>query len=252
MFHTIRGLPLLLALTLSTSILAQPPTFEVATIKPSDPLNTHQGINLSGNLITATVTIKTLIERAYGFRDFQISGGPKWLDSDKYDITARSDETADPGKLSPAEQEALFNRQMQRIQSLLADRFQLKLHRTQKQMPIYALVVAKGGPKLQPPKPNEPHRLYSQAPGQLACYGTSMSDLADEFQDIGISRVVLDKTRLTGTYDFTLHWSPDDNPNPTGPSIFTALQEQLGLKLEPTHGPVETLIIDSIEKPSPN
>ncbi len=252
MFHPLRRLTLLLALTLSTSVLAQPPTFEVATIKPSDPLNPHQSINLSGNRLTATITIKTLIERAYGVRDFQISGGPKWLDSDTYDITARSDETADPSKLPPAEQEALFNRQSQRIQSLLADRLQLKFHRTQKQMPVYALVIAKGGPKLQPPKANEPHRLYSQAPGQLACYGASMSELADEFQDLGISRVVLDKTNLAGTYDFTLHWAPDDIPDATGPSIFTALQEQLGLKLESTQGPVETLVIDSIEKPSPN
>ena len=237
---------------------ADKPKFEVASIRPSDPLNDHQRIENSGNTVRATVTVRSLIERAYGMRDFQVSGGPKWLDSAKYDIIAKSDEREDPTKLTPAQLDVFIARQQQRLQSLLADRFQLKFHSIEKELPVYALVIAKGGPKLRQPKVDELHRLYTQGPGQLACFGASMSELAAELPEVGISRIVLDRTGVSGNYDFSLRWTPESldggtaSPEASGPSIFTALQEQLGLKLESATGPVQTLVIDHIGRPSEN
>lgn len=233
--------------------------FEVATIKPSDPLNSHQHLSMSsGGRLNATITVEALIERGYGIHDFQLLGAPKWASTAKYDIVAKSDEPEDPSKLTPDQQDAYIERQNQRLQSLLADRFQLKFHSGIRQLPVFALIVAKGGPKLRAPKTGEAHRLYTQGPGQLACFGASMSELAAEFSDLGVSRVVLDKTGLTGRYDFSLQWTPDDSPgdaplpDPSGGSLFTALQEQLGLKLEPQKGPVEVLVIDHVARPSEN
>jgi uncharacterized protein (TIGR03435 family) len=231
--------------------------FEVATIKPSDPLNSHEHMSITaGGMLNATVTGKNLIERAYGIRDDQLVGGPKWMGSARYDIFARSDERDDPSKLSPAEQDAYIERQKERLQSLLADRFQLKFHRATKELLVYALVVAKRSPKLSAPKEGEAHRLYTQGPGQLACFGASMAELAAELPDVGVSRIVLDKTGLAGRYDFSLRWTPDDIAAVTSDSyqgsLFTALQEQLGLKLVPQKGPVNVLVIDHMERPSEN
>jgi bla regulator protein blaR1 len=233
------------------------PSFDVATIRPSDPLNSHESISvLPGGTLNATTTTKTLIERAYGIRDFQLVGGPKWLDSVPYTIVAKSSTPVDPRTLKPEQQNSFYEGQMLRIQSLLADRFHLKVHTTTKEMPVFALVVAKGGPKLHTPKPGEAHRLYSSGPGRLACYGASMSELADELPDDGVTRIVVDRTGLTGRYDFWINWTPDEisdgAPGNSGPSIFTAMQEQLGLKLVPTRGPAEVLVIDHIEPPSAN
>jgi uncharacterized protein (TIGR03435 family) len=234
--------------------------FEVATIKPSDPLKDREHMSITaGGLLNATVTVKSLIERAYGIRDDQLVGGPKWMESARYDILARSDERDDPGKLSPAEQDAYIERQKERLQSLLADRFQLKFHSARKELPVYALVVAKHGPKLSAPKEGEAHRLYTQGPGQLACFGASMGELAAELPDVGVSRIVLDKTGLTGRYDFSLRWTPEDVATDAAMpsdsyqgSLFTALQEQLGLKLVSQKGPVNVLVIDQMERPSEN
>jgi len=128
-----------------------------------------------------------------------------------------------------------------------------------KELPVYALVVTRDGPKLRSPKPGEPHRLYTQAPGQLACFSSSMDEFAAELSEVGISRLVLNETKLLGSYDFSLKWTPQENPDAgeslastSGPSIFTALQEQLGLKLQPAKAPVEVLVIDRVERPSEN
>jgi uncharacterized protein (TIGR03435 family) len=213
-----------------------------------------------GGRLTATITVKTLIERAYGVRsDFhQLVGAPAWVDDAKYDIVAKADELEDISKLSPDQEDAYIKRQNQRVQSLLADRFQLKFHSEVRQLPVFALVVAKGGPKLQAAKAGQASGFYAGHPGRLNCAGVSMSELADDLPEDGVSRVVLDKTGLTGRYDFKLRWTPDDTPaDAAAPdsgegSIFTALQEQVGLKLEPQKGPVEVLVIDHIERPSEN
>jgi uncharacterized protein (TIGR03435 family) len=233
-------------------------TFDVVSIRPSDPLNDHLKIQVSAGTLTATISIKTLIEQAYGIQDFQLSGGPGWLDSSKYDIIAKSSEMGDPSKLEPSQEEAYQERWGQMLQSLLIDRFQLKVHHSTKELPVYALVVAKGGPKLKDAKPHALAVLYTQTPGQLRCSGASMPAFAKELLELGLGRYVLDKTGLAGRYDFTLHWTPDADldgsasKDASGPSLFTAVQEQLGLKLESTRGPVPTLVIDHVERPSEN
>jgi uncharacterized protein (TIGR03435 family) len=234
------------------------PAFDVVSIKPSNPINDRQQISISAGALTATASLRSLIVQAYGIHDYQLLGAPGWLDSARFDIVAKSSDIEDPNKLSPTAQQAYIERQGQRLQSLLEDRFQLKVHSGTKVMPAYALVIAKGGPKLHKADPAELPILSTQRPGRLRCGGASMAAFAAELTDDGVDRQIFDKTGLAGTYDFTLEWTPDEAPgagapsNDSGPSIFTAVQEQLGLKLIPTKGPVPVLVIDHAEMPSEN
>ncbi|MGA8593909.1 MAG: M56 and DUF3738 domain-containing protein [Bryobacteraceae bacterium] len=257
---------------------ANRPTFDVASIKPSDSSNPFMSIrDTPGGRYTANgISVKLLIQNAYNVHDFQISGGPNWINSAKYDIVAKADETSDENaaKLTEDQRDAFRERQRLRLQSLLEERFQLKFHSSTKELPIYALVVAKDGPKIQEAKdgPDKNKGSMMMRPGQLTARGLSMFYLAANLSN-QVGRVVLDKTGLSGLYDFTLQWTPDRSqmgsfgggpgpgqegsrmpppPDPDGPSIFTALQEQLGLKLEPQEGPVEIFVIDHVEKPSEN
>lgn len=245
-------------------------SYEVASIKPNKAddgrimfRNAPDGFTANG------ATLKFLIEFAYNLKDFQVSGAPGWAESEKYDIDAKMDEaTIEAFKKLTREQSIAQRRLM--LQSLLAERFKLKVSHSSKEAPIYALVVAKNGPKLTQsadsasgPAGTIARGQFRFAPGELNAVGMLLSNLADQLsREVG--RQVVDKTGLQGRYDFTLHWTPDapaggpggpgDAPPPdsSGPSIFTALQEQLGLKLESQKGPVETLTIESIEKPSEN
>ena len=272
---------------------AQSPTFEVASIKPTAPGGPGGGMigirMAPGGRFEATgVTAKLLIGQAYDVRDFQISGGPGWMTSDHYDIVAKPESSSASDSLSPDprkvtdDQMKTFQEQMRlRLQALLADRFQLKIHRETKELPVYALVLGKGGSKLQeskegPAGPNDikgPDRARGRGMrmgiGQLSGQMVQMPFVVQVLsQQLG--RPVIDKTGLKGTYDFTLKWTPDQSqsggpfgdlppgvkapppPDPNGPSIFTAVQEQLGLRLESQKGPVEILAIDHVEKPSEN
>ncbi len=249
------------------------PSFEVATIKPHAP-DDHRMLfhTLPGGRFTATgVTLKSLIGAVYDLQDYQISNGPKWTESDTWDIVATTDDGSN-------------SKTAERIQALMEDRFKLGFHRETREMPVYALVVAKGGPKFsedegecpaQPPGPPPPPapgkaparpcgRLYK---GRNYVYGDKMhlSQIILALSST-LGRTVIDKTGLTGKYDIDLKWTPDQGPalvappgapppqppDPSGPSIFTAIQEQLGLRLESQKGPVEVLIIDHVEKPSEN
>ena len=239
---------------------AEPPVFEVATIKPDKSgsgilsfNNTPDGIQARG------FTAQMLIRAAYGVDDNRISGAPGWLSSDLYDIEAKvaGTDVSLLSKMSP-EQRRLM------LQPLLMERFQLKVHRETQIRPVYQLVVAKGGLKLKPSPPAEPGvtsepklRIKS---GQLIAQRLPISLLV-QWLALHAGRVVVDKTGVSGIYDFTLRWSLDDGLNSaeefvsakeTYASLFTALQEQLGLKLEPATGPVEMLVIDHVEKPSEN
>jgi uncharacterized protein (TIGR03435 family) len=229
---------------------------------------------------TANTTLQALIRLAYGVEDNQISGAPKWVNSDKYDVEAKMDgaTAAELDKLSDDQSEPARERM---LQALLEDRFKLMLHRETKDLPVYSLVVAKNGPKLQETKPGEPDGDGRTGPdgrpavgghfmrmgrGQLNGHNLGMADIVRVLtQQLG--RTVVDKTGLRGNYNFTLKWTPDDSdlpefkepagaqgspPDSSGPSIFTAIQEQLGLKLESQKGPVEILVIDHVEKPSEN
>jgi uncharacterized protein (TIGR03435 family) len=275
----------------------QSPTFEVASIKPTAPGGPGGrgmvGIQMApGGRFNATgVTAKLLIGQAYDVRDFQISGGPGWMGSDRYDIIAKPENSStgdllpDPSKVTGDQMKTFQELQRLRLQALLADRFQLKIHRETKELPVYALVVGKGGPKLQESKADAPSsddfkdfkgpdrsrgRGMRMGPGQLSGQMVQLPFLTQVLsQQLG--RPVIDKTGLKGTYDFTLKFTPDQSqggggpfgdlppgvkapppPDPNGPSIFTAVQEQLGLRLESQKGPVEILVIDHVEKPSEN
>ena len=275
---------------------AVPQSFEVASIKPSAADARNVGIRMSpgGRYMASGVNAKMLIMQAYDVRDYQITGGPGWINSDRYDINAKAEApTLDRDQIRVL------------LQSLLAERFNLKVRRETKDLPIYWLVVAKDGPKLkksenQPDLPNNVALPAPKAPGggdqavlyrsagstpggaapkggmmmrmgrgQLSAQMSTLASLALSLAST-LGRPVLDKTGLTGYYDFDLQWTPDETQSSggmfgekmpadaalagesTGPSIFTAVQEQLGLKLESQKGPVEILVIERIDKPTEN
>jgi uncharacterized protein (TIGR03435 family) len=231
------------------------PGFEVASIKASKPGGRGRslGTDPAGRFTTENTTLRAIIMFAFGIRDFQISGGPSWLDSDRFDIVAKPENRSTPAQIP------------QMVQSLLADRFKLKFHREAKETPVFALVVGKNGPKLKPTKPEDeaarPNRGFQGGRGELTALGADMAALATRLSAI-VGRPVIDRTALTGKFDFKLQWIPDnpsqmrspDEPvtdSEHGPSIFTAVQ-LLGLKLENQKAPVEMIVIDSVEKPSAN
>jgi uncharacterized protein (TIGR03435 family) len=249
-----------------TTGLALSQSFEVASIKPSDPQARGVHIGLSpGGLFTATnVTLKILIQQAWDVREFQISGGPGWLDTERYDITAKGD---GPGvsedeihNMSEAQRNKLEQEFLAKVRTLLADRFQLKVHRETKELPVYALIVAKGGPKIQPSaedgSPGGGLRTMRGSAGtEITGKKVLLPQLVRLLSDQA-GRTVVDKTGLKGSYDFKMSFVPDSGPGQLpesdGPSIFTAVQEQLRLKLDAQKGPVEVLVIDSAQKASAN
>ncbi|MGA2217045.1 MAG: TIGR03435 family protein [Terracidiphilus sp.] len=259
---------LLAATTLSASgFIAQSPAprpnfnaFEVATIKPVEhEAKSSRYITMQGTsrFIEKDYTLKLLIAAAYNLSPKTISGGPAWIESDHYDIAAVT-----PGEVRPTHDE-----QMAMLRSLLADRFKLTFHREQKEFSIYELTVAKGGSKLKPSTapPDDPPQVVSTVyPDRmtLPARNVTMSDLTSLMQRAMLDRPVVDKTGLTGRYDFDLEWAPDETqfggevptaPNDApNPPLFTAIQQQLGLKLEATRGPVQALVIDTAERPSAN
>ena len=236
--------------------------FDVVSIHLSDPNNDKQSMSVAPGKFEATISLRELIKRSYDLKDFQLVGLPRWADSAKYDIVAKDADTTDPSTLSPDQQDRYFEEQLQRLQSLLADRFGFRFHIGRKSVPVLLLVQTKGGAKLDPPKAGEMHRLYSQGPGQLACYSTSMDELASELSEFLPDQIVLNRTNLTGRYDFVLRWTPDDlkagatgdasSAEATFPTLYTALQEQIGLRVESQRAPVDVLMVDGINRPTPD
>jgi bla regulator protein blaR1 len=266
-------------------------TFDVASIKPSDPNSHNVNFNSSPGLINISgATAKLLIQEAYDVRDTQISGGPGWVGVDRFDIMAKIvREAVAPGTAKPSEdQAAAAARQRERLRNLLADRFRLKTRRETRELTVYALTIAKNGPKIKKSKADDPAPTIADnkepgpgrgsvmrvGRGQIAVQAIPLSDLARVLsQQLG--RTVIDKTGLEGDYDFTLEWAPDQGSGSPfggpaepsaketgqgsaggsesgGPTLFAAIQEQLGLKLESQKAQVEMLVIESIEKPSEN
>ena len=202
--------------------------------------------------------MRSIIEMAYDLRTFQILGGPRWLDADRYDITAKNDAALQ--SLSHPER---VKEMRLRLQNLLADRFQLQVHRETREMPEYTLVVAKNGSKLKEPDAATVGDGISTNCGVMKGTRTTLSNLVVTLSR-QLGRPVLDHTGLSARYDFEMTFAPEsgcgsrqaDGTNPDAtldrPSIFTAVQEQLGLKLEPIKGPVEVIVIDRVEKPDAN
>jgi bla regulator protein blaR1 len=277
---------------LSQTPPTQKPSFEVASIKSSDPGNNRFAIvgQPGGRLIVTGASLKGLIAFAYAVRDFQISGGPNWITTDRWDIEARAEESTVPPPTGPPDPNRP-NPLAIRLQLLLEDRFQLKVHRETREMPVFELTVAKGGPKVKlsddqspfkppepgtpappPPRPGDPMPRGGMSimlvGGELQATAVPLSNFVGALSQI-LGRTVIDKTDLKGLYDFKLKWTPDVGQqvgppgpvppgvelppvDPSGPSLVTALQDELGLKSESTKGPVEVIVIDSVEKPSEN
>jgi uncharacterized protein (TIGR03435 family) len=231
------------------------PTFDVASIREN--LSDHNGrshiINSDhdGRFTTVNVPLGPTLQFAFGIPESQIDGIPSSLSSKKFDIEARSDPSIDAQlKSLPSDQAKAAKRRM--IQTLLAERFKLESHTETRQLPIYNLVVSKNGTTLHPSKKSH---AYNVRRNRFSDEGAPMAVLAEQLAEV-LGRPVFDKTGLTAQYDINLSWTPDSAANPTsdsaGPDIFTAIQEQLGLKLEAAKGPVEILVVDHIEEPTPN
>jgi uncharacterized protein (TIGR03435 family) len=232
------------------------PAFEVATIKPSRPDAQGKAFTIRGRqVITLNTNLADLITFAYGVHARQVVNAPEWAGKDHYDITGL-----------PAGEGLPNERQLRTMmQKLLADRFKLTFHREKQELSVYALVVGRDGPKLTRSggDPNGLPGLMFRGLGVLPGVNASMADLASVMQGAVLDRPVVDQTGITGRYDFTLTWTPDESQfrglgvrvppppeNATAPSLFTAMQEQLGLRLDATRAPAEVLIIDRVEKPS--
>ena len=271
-----------------------PPAFEVASIKPNTSGDGRVMMqNQPGRFIATNITLRLMIRNAYQLQDFQITGGPSWMASDHFDINAKvPDEFRDQPPMRPGAGPGPLQLM---IRALLVERFKLTTHTETKDAPIYALILARSdgklGPNLKrsetdceavfaagrrrggpmpppgPPQPGDPMPCGIRiGMGNMAVGGAPLSQVANSLAMFA-GRVVLDRTGLTGNYDFNMTWTPDQMPqrppgapdgppqfngvavDPNGPSLFTAVQEQLGLKLDSQRGPVEVLVVDRAEKP---
>ena len=223
-----------------------PRSFDVASVKRNQAGGDSRraGTSAGGNFTAVNVTLKLLISRAYGVPEAQIEGGPGWVDFETYDIAAKANT---PLEMSREEVRPC-------LQALLAERFQLAVHRQPKQGAVYSLVIAKGGPRLKDHSgPGAPGIGVSSGSGiaVITATRTTTARLA-EYLGNQTDRPVIDTTGLKGEYDFRLEWSPNEKPDSPRPSIFTAIQEQLGLRLAATKGTIEVIVIDRAERPSAN
>jgi uncharacterized protein (TIGR03435 family) len=226
--------------------------FEVASVKPSSPEATDRSLSLKrgGRLSTSNATVKQVVYFAYGVMPFQVAGGADWVGSEGFDIEAK-----------PADAGASREQVQQMAKRLLAERFQLKTHVETKELPIYALVAGKRGSKLVEDHSENTDVRMTNNRGEMTGVRATMPMFASSLSRV-LQRQVVDETGLKGAFSFKLQFLPD--PKPPGPdeeeagphgdgaSLFTALQEQLGLSLKATKGPVEVLVIDSAERPSRN
>ncbi len=233
-----------LALLIVRPIFAQStaaPEFEVASVRQNKSLRNGIGNRFEPQRMTWTNTpLKVLIQESFRVKPYEITGAPAWLDVDKWDIAAT---TAAP--TTGAQKFAM-------LQTLLIRRFGLKFHRETKTLPILEIVIAKNGPKLaEHPLNGGPTGVTSPA-GRVIGRGESIAQLA-EWLSGQVEKRVIDRTGLTAKYDFDLQWKTDDAVTSTQEaSLFTAIQEQLGLKLRAAKAPVELFVIDSVERPSEN
>ena len=243
----------------------KPLEFEVVSVKPSNPSTSGMRIGsppMSGGFEITNMPPENIVQWAFGiFLSDQIAGLPDWAKQERFDVTAKVDDTeleayrrvTDPIQRAPM------------LQKILVDRFHLSFHYERKELPVYVLVVAKGGIKMEEIEPAiGPNGMKDGGGrevrrGQIRSMGQPMMPLVNQLT-IELKRVVVDRTGLTGFYNFTLRWTPEESAAPgnspldqdAAPSIFTALQEQLGLKLERAKAPVQVLVVDHLERPSSN
>jgi uncharacterized protein (TIGR03435 family) len=275
----------------ASQVPAQKPSFPVASVKPGlagDNRSGGVGVEPSGRFFATNATLKQVMLNAYRVHDYQILGGPSWIETDRWNIEAKSE----PDSIFLATDVTGVDQLALMLQSLIEDRFQLKVHRETGFFPIYELVVGKDGLKMQLAEDQTPRgsgRAPATPPPRLPNGLPALTNFASRwvFTPSGMNfagkaiplgrlvnllvnvtnRKVIDKTGLTGLYDINLEWTPDNLEAPftptadrvqvsaslTGPSLMTAIEDQLGLRLvSTTGGPVEVLVIDSVQKPSQN
>jgi uncharacterized protein (TIGR03435 family) len=244
----------LCASTLSAqSGTSQEPAFEVATIRPAAPSpdgHTHINYPHGDRFSAANITLLALMEWAYAMPAKQILDGPPWLGTTRFDIQAKSNAEAE-GQFETLSSAQEQERKRHMVEALLGERYGLKLHRETRTLPAYDLIVAKGGAKLQPSQANG--KSIGTGRAHFNGEGLTTTTIAEQLSQI-TGRIVVDKTGLTGRYDLKLLWTPDDAPatDSSAPSLFTALQEQLGLRLESAKESVPVLVIDHIDLPTAN
>jgi uncharacterized protein (TIGR03435 family) len=238
---------------------APPPAFDAVSIKPNKSGSGSTSVHTDDVHFRATnISLKSLIRDAYDLQsEDQVVGLPAWTNSVNFDINAKIDaETLAMMKAASKEEAGRMRNEM--MKATLAERFQLKVHPETKELPMYDLVLAKGGSKMKDADPKTEGGNMNSNNQKLTVTGIPMSSLCN-YLSRRLHRQVTDKTGLTGRYDFVLEWSPDEAAGETPatggstlPSLFTALQEELGLKLESTKGPVDTIVVDKVEMPSEN
>jgi uncharacterized protein (TIGR03435 family) len=274
-YRTAAAFLLALAMATASSVYGQSPqptapkfAYDIVSIRPNNSGDGSTSMGPSANGYTAkNITVAWLIEYAYNIKmESLVSGLPSWATSDRLNLEARMDQDS-AAAINKLSKEEKASEQRRMLQAMLADRFHLQVQHTQKEVPVYALVVAKGGTRLKPADPNDPYGngiklpqgfpksgVYQMtADGKFVAQGIPISMLANQLAT-SVDRLVVDKTGLTGNYDFTMQWDQDPDPSKpdAGPSLFTALQEQLGLKLESTKDNVDALIVTHVEKASDN
>ena len=241
----------------TASTQATAPAFDVASIHLHTPQpherNQIWSASNDGNLSTSNISLKALIQFAFNMPQSRIIDAPAWTTSQFFDIEAKSTDDALNQRLHDLPPDQAKPIKLAMIQSLLADRFGLKTHREQRELPIYDLVIAKSGSKLTPAKSDG--LTINHWDSRYSAKGITMPLLAQDLAR-NAGRIIIDKTAIPGRFDVDLRWHPDDAP-PTSnddayPPFFTALQEQLGLRLEPAKGPVDVLVIDDVHQPSAN
>lgn len=225
------------------------PSFDVAAITLSDPSNGSSGFLVDGRRVTVlNETIESMMVFAYGVQKTQLAGAPSWFTTDHYDVHGVPDAPGEP----------TFDQFKGMVRKLLADRYQLRMHGDQRELLVYALRVAKSGPKLQKtasaPNSNPDQTGNGGRLNDWRFTNESMPEFA-QFLQFVMDRPVVDQTGVTGKYDFRLKWAPNqvlEHDPDAAPGIFTAMPEQIGMKLEPVKAPAKVMVIDHIERPSAN
>jgi len=237
------------------------PAFEVATIKPTSPDERARIMRMQSahQFIARGYTVRFMVSAAYNLPPRAISGGPDWIDVDRYDILAAT----------PGDERTTVDEYLGMMRTLLAQRFKLSFHMEPRELPAYVLSVARGGSKLKEstaPADQQPALINTVYPAlkiALPARNATMSQFASMLQRAVLDRPVVDKTDLTARYDFDLEWTPDDSQfggnlppvppeNVEKPDLFAALQQQLGLRLDSSRATLDAIVIDSVDRPSEN
>jgi uncharacterized protein (TIGR03435 family) len=239
-------------LLFALAVLALAQSFEVASIKPNAAGDNRAMMRMEpgGRFTASGATVRMLVGIAFDVRDFQVLNAPGWSAAERFDIQAKAPDSM--GDRVPMDQV----RRM--LRALLAERCQLQTHSETRELPIYSLLLAKGGSKLKPVEaPQGRPQMMRVGRGQFHAEGVPLDALAQMLSG-QVGRTVLDRTGLKGTFAVDLEWTPETSAaaepaaGADGPGIFTALEEQLGLKLESSRGPVQMVVVDRLERPSEN